>query len=253
MIKNTTDFDLFKLREDNREKIDRGHVRRIKSSIECKNMLWMRPISVNKDMEIMDGQHRYLAAKELGVPIYYEMERQLESKDIILMNIAKSWSSNDFLNYYCLNGYVEYLKLQKFMKENDLTLKIALALSMGQNHEYFNKFKLGEYVFDEASSNHEMKICWSTINFIKRINGFSSYTRSSRFWKAMLILIKHHAFELKRWMANLEKMVNRFGPRARHIDYLKLIMDVYNWKQVIKIDLLEDGEERGSVENEREA
>ena len=38
----------------------------------------MRPIVVNKKMEVMDGQHRLMAAKQLGVEIYYQEEKNLE-------------------------------------------------------------------------------------------------------------------------------------------------------------------------------
>ncbi len=63
---------------------------------------------------------------------------------------------------------------------------------------------------------------------------------SSRFWKALLKLINHADFDASRWMQNLKKMVERFCPKARTEDYLRLFMDVYNYHNKTKISLIED-------------
>ena len=102
-INKTKNYEMFKFREDNRLKIDQSHVNKLINSIQSRNLLDMRPIIVNSDYEILDGQHRLLAAKNLGVEIYYEIEEKLEHKDIILMNVAKSWAVCDYMNYFVKN------------------------------------------------------------------------------------------------------------------------------------------------------
>jgi ParB-like chromosome segregation protein Spo0J len=47
---------------------DRSHVRKIKESME-KNY-YPTIIQVNEQNQIIDGQHRFLAIKELGLPMY---------------------------------------------------------------------------------------------------------------------------------------------------------------------------------------
>lgn len=236
----TKNYDIFKFRDDNRAKIEQAHVKRLESSIKSKNLLEMRPISVNKDMEIIDGQHRLLAAKNLGVEVYYQVEESLDHHDIILMNISKAWRSMDYLNYYCKNGYPEYIKLRDFMKENDVTLKIALNMSIGSGIKDKEKFKSGEYVFSSDAGRENLQDCWDTIIYIKRMNGYSSYTSSARFWKALIKLVQHALFDKDKWMKNLIQMIERVGPRARTDDYLRQFMEIYNWKNTLKLNLLDE-------------
>lgn len=237
---STKNYDIFKFRTDNREKIDQHHVKRLKSSIQARNLLELRPISVNKNMEVIDGQHRLLAAKDLGVEIFYQIEDRLDQNDIIIMNIAKSWTMSDYLNYYVKNEYPEYVKLRDFMKAHNIILKVALGLGMGAARDEICKFKAGEYVFRADASTQQINECWETINYIKRMNGYSAYTSSGKFWKSMIKLVQHAHFDQNKWMKNLSQMIERMGPRARTEDYMRLFMEIYNWKNNLKLNLLEE-------------
>lgn len=239
-VKSTTNYSMFKFREDNRDRIDKAHVKRIAESIESRNLLNLRPITVNPAMEVLDGQHRLLAAQSLGVEVFYQIQEELRSEDIILMNIAKSWGTVDYLNYYVKNGYTEYQKLQSFMKENNISLKVALGLTVGASWQQGDVFKKGDYKFVSDSANDELATCWDTINYIKKMNGYSAYTSSSRFWKAMVKLVKHSMFDAEKWKSNLERMIDKMGPRARTEDYMNLLSEIHNWRNTFKINLVEE-------------
>lgn len=235
MIKKTKDYEIFKFRQDNRERIIQGRVLSIANSIKARNLLEFRPILVNEDMEIMDGQHRMLAAKMLDVEIYYEINKKMNPSDIILLNNAKSWGINDYLNFYCKNDYQEYIKLHYFMTANNLSLKVALTLTMGKQREITEAFRGGKYEFKGEIQPGALKVCWDTINYIKRMNGFSSYTHSARFWNALLKIALHRSFNPDKWLSNLEKMVERFKPKATSEDYMLLMLEVNNWHNTMKI------------------
>ena len=241
MIKtaSTTNYELFKFREDNRESINQSHVKRLADSIKARNLLELRPISVNADMEVIDGQHRLLAAKMLGVPIFYQQREDLTPTDIITMNVSKSWGQGDYLNYYVKNHYPEYIKLQSFMKEHGISIRIALNITMKRGKDASNKFKMGEYQFNEENFDDHIDICWETINYIERMNGYSLYTHSAKFWNALLILIRHANFNKIKWRENLKRMVERFTVKARQEDYLHMFMEVHNWRNSSKVDLID--------------
>src|SRR5437868_13330592 len=99
MMDQTTDYEKFVFRKDNRAKICKEHVDRLIKSIKITNLLQWRPIEVNSAMEVLDGQHRLLAAKALGVPIYYKVIDNATPESIILMNVHKNWGMGDYLNY----------------------------------------------------------------------------------------------------------------------------------------------------------
>lgn len=232
----TNNYGLFKYRTDNRT-IDPAHVRRLMKSIEAKNMLDLRPIEVDKQMQVIDGQHRLEAAKSLGLDIWYTVIENDTPTDIINLNISKTWTVHDFFNYYVKHKYSEYLKLEDYIKKNQITLKLALAITQGANHEHSHDFRLGKYVFEGDAKGDVLDMCHMTIDFIKKMNGFSSYTGTSRFWMALIQLITHNNFSMDKWQFNLARMVHKFGPRATRKDFVEMFMNCYNWKNGNKIDI----------------
>lgn len=240
VARKTKDYDVFTFREDNRERIDQGHVKRLVESIKARNLLELRPITVNAKMEVIDGQHRLLAAKHLMIEIYYVQEKNLDAQDIIRMNLAKGWTMGDYLNFYVQHDYTEYKKLKAFMIKHTLSLKVALNICIGQGKSGFRQFKTGEFEFNEMIVGEEMTICWETILFIKKMNGFSPYTSSSRFWRALLIVTRHENFDVDRWHGNLQKMIGHFCAKATIGDYLHTMQHVHNWHNPNKISIPDD-------------
>ncbi|MEQ9286955.1 MAG: ParB N-terminal domain-containing protein [Cyclobacteriaceae bacterium] len=64
----TNDYSSFKKIKGNRG-IDPQHVNRLEHSFKKKHL--KTPILLNEKMEIVDGQHRVEAAKNLNLPVYY--------------------------------------------------------------------------------------------------------------------------------------------------------------------------------------
>ena len=96
----TKDYDRFKLLNLNRS-LDRNHINKIKDSIVKNGYLMSNPIIVNKDMEILDGQHRFVALKDMGLDVPYEVIDNGYDTIIDLNTTAKSWTVEDYVNYYC--------------------------------------------------------------------------------------------------------------------------------------------------------
>lgn len=237
MIKKTKSYEIFILRPDNREKISHAHVQKLVESIKSRNMLDLRPILVNKNLEVIDGQHRLLAAQKLGIEIYYQQQNDLEPNDIVRMNIAQSWRMNDYFNYYCHHGYADYLKLKDFMYKHNLKLKVAYLITCGHSKFAYDNFKNGTFKFKEECLGADLSVCWETIHTLKKLNGFCNYTNSSRFWEALLKLIKHPEFLAGKWFLNVNKLSNRFSARATREDYEEMFINVYNYQNKGKIYL----------------
>ncbi len=237
MKSKTKDYDLFVFRDDNRVKIDLNHIKRLVGSIQSRNLLELRPITVNGKMEIIDGQHRLLAAKELGIDIWYIVEQDLDAEDIIKMNIAKSWLLGDYLNFYVKHGYVEYIKLNDFMKNEGLNLQVTLNIIYGRSKNQVTQFKEGKFVFLDEIASESITICKDTIAYIQKMSGYSPYTSSTRFWKALITLVNHPEFNKEQWYTNMQKMVTSFGPKVSGNDYLAMFEYVYNWRASVKLVL----------------
>lgn len=238
-MKKTKDYDLFIFRDDNRAKINHRHVDILVESIKMKNMLELKPISVNEKMEIIDGQHRLLAAKKLGCDIYFNVTQGADAKDIIAMNLALGWGIQDYLNFFIKLGNENYRKLEQFTREKNFTLQAALNITTKWDQAGRKKFKQGLYIFNLEQSEIRFQICVETIDKIKRSNGFSHFSRASRFWKALIRLTSHDDFDEKKWFKNMDKFIERFTPKANSRDYLKLFIEVHNFGNQRKIELLE--------------
>lgn len=243
MIKKTRNYEMFKFREDNRAQgINKTHLGAIKESIRSRNMLEFRPIIVNSEFEIMDGQHRLLAAKELGIDIYYEVSKEIDSLDIIKLNVACSWGLRDYHHFYVKNGYQEYIKLNEFMKRNQLSLHVALHLIAGDGKKTRKVFRDGTFVFNQEDNEETYQKCWSVIDVINRFAPSKSkhITTTSRFWSALAQIVAHPDFVLEKFLLNIRQMIERVSIRASKQDYIDMFTEIYNWRNIKKIKINEE-------------
>ena len=77
-------------------KIKRPHIKTLKEQIKLKDLGADVPIVLNQENIIIDGHHRFVARKELGLPIFFVNDHNLEEKDIIMLNVNRSdWTTNE--------------------------------------------------------------------------------------------------------------------------------------------------------------
>lgn len=242
-VESTTTYKMFKLRDDNRTEINKSHVQRLVNSIKSNNMLAYRPIDVNSQMEVIDGQHRLKAAEQLGVPIFYRVLENSQEGDVIVLNVAKTWLTADYMNYYLKNQYPEYLKLQDFIKRTGLTLKVALSIVIGYTHDAYTKFKEGKMIYQEENIDHELEICLSTVEYIKKMTGNQTFLNTIKFWRPMIKMVRDPNFRLAKWTSNLSKLVNRVTARATERDFLELFQSIHNYRNTDKINIVDFGDQ----------
>ncbi len=243
-LKTTKDYGLFKIRDDNRADIKRKDIERIKASMRIKNMLPTKPIDVNGNMEIIDGNHRYMAARELGLEITYRLDKTLKATDILLLNISRSWGREDYMNFYVKHGYEQYILLKEFMDREGVSLNVALNLNDGRGGRLVQLFKDGKFVFKLAERSTMIKNCWDTINYIKKMNGSmnTTFASSVRFWKALIKFVTHADFDEKKWQVNLERMVGRITAKVSHEEYYAMLIEIYNYRNNNKISVVDYGQ-----------
>lgn len=118
VLPSTRQYSKFKLLSTNRE-VNMSHVRSLMKEFEdFGNITQVSPVLVTPRMEVIDGQHRLEAAKQLGLPVFYKAIEHLTIKDARRMNIAqKSWRSQDYLMSYVNEGKKAYHKLLMLVEE----------------------------------------------------------------------------------------------------------------------------------------
>ena len=181
-----------------------------------------------------------MAARYLELPIYYKVEKGLDSDHMIALNLSRQWNHADYLNHYVKRGLPEYCKFQEFVKSQHLRIPVALTLLIGNGHAARKDFREGKLKFNQEFTQDQLDNCRTTQDVIKISNGRSSYLESAKFWKAIITLVSHPDFRMDKWIDNLKRFTTRFDMKATTADYLKIIMSVYNWRNPNRIILTED-------------
>jgi hypothetical protein len=126
-INATTNYDLFTLLDYNRPCNDISQLER--NILQC-NKLEMSPIIVDKNFNIIDGQHRYLVAKKNNLILYYRIDPNASCEnDIITYNKAsKTWTIDDYVHFYSMKGDKAAIFIKKMIQEHPLTCNEFIRL-----------------------------------------------------------------------------------------------------------------------------
>ena len=229
-IKSTNNYSLFQPLKGNRD-INRGHVVRIKESME-KQML-PTFIEVNERYEVIDGQHRLEALKELGLPVYYIVNEGSGLREAQRHNeIKKKWGYADILASHCAAENDNYLFIRYIMNKYNLTLVNTLIACQrgndGQRIQY--KFLQGEL---EITNKKEIE---DLIRKALRINAFVNIMRKTA-WSAILQCVDSQYFDVDVFIRKLSYLKDQFSPQVTKKQQIAQIEEIYNYKSRNKVNL----------------
>lgn len=231
----TSDYSKFKIISSNRA-INKNHVKRLVESF-SKTYLYT-VITVNDDLEIIDGQHRFTAAKELGLPVFYTKVSGYGVPEIQALNTnQRNWTRNDYLKSYCDSGNEAYLELRAFMKEfPDFGIQAALRIVTGYDRGYQRKTNGGLCMKSKDFENGDLQlgnITKAYINARKVLQFKDYYSGFNRitFVNAITPLFdKKNIYDHARMLQKLKVSPIKLENRSSVSQYRYLIQQIYNWK-----------------------
>lgn len=157
----TTDYGKFKFIEGNRS---RAHAEKIKKSTEKIGQM-MIPIIVDPQFNVIDGQGRLTAWKEMGLPIPYTVTSAATVTDIQTINNASTrWSTADFIGSYADMGNDDFKKLRDLIEEYKGRLPWAVVQTLaagGMSGRKVVALKNGTYKVTRPI--HEVKATLDTL------------------------------------------------------------------------------------------
>ena len=226
-IQKTSDYNLFTSFTSNRE-IDSKHVNRLVRAILSRNLLHINPILVDTQMRIIDGQHRPEAAKILKVPVYYIVCDTLKREDISRLNSnQKNWNTLDFINFYTIEGKIEFLKLSKFINHYPQLSVSAIICIISENHSRNTKsIREGILELDEIEEGH--RIAQACI--VLHDKYASDFVYDSRFPVAFARALKHENFDLETFIKRIDINPRAFVRCVTIKDSMKMIEEIYNYR-----------------------
>ncbi len=235
-IFQTTEYDLFGLIPCNRP-IYPQHLKRLISAIESNNMLRQHPIRVRPNGMVLDGQHRLMAAQELGIPIYYYIdEDKTDLKDIALESaIRRTWSNADIMNLWVGLKYPHYLTLQGFIDKHPwMTISVAIAVCQGRQSNSYIKGKNRE---DFIAGKYKITDMAYATKFAAAIGDYMEYInfgKHKKFMQTVSYLIRHPDYDHVRMMAQMDRAGHLLTKQFTKNDYLRAVEKVYNYRRTKK-------------------
>lgn len=236
-IMKSNDYSLLRMVEFNRG-IDKNNLYRITKSI-TENGFYVNPIIVSTNMEIIDGQHRFIACRDLGIPFYYVIVPEV----ITIQNIhavnttGKKWDKSDYCESYSMLGKESYTKLLEFKELypnfsvtvcelllNPFRATTKKTVIKGEKYIETNTFSKGDFVVEDWAFSCKLA---DLIMIIKKY--YSGYARVM-FIKAIIKAKKHKNFVDSVFIHKLET----FGFQIRHSAtvemYYRQIVEIYNYR-----------------------
>lgn len=224
----TNNYEQFKKLEGNRE-VGVGRVDKIKRSILQVGYI-TSPILVNENMEIIDGQGRFEALRELRMPIEYIVQPGLNIKECIAMNIYQTnWNLMDYIKSYADKGVKDYVYLVNLMKEFPAIKGIyAYAIALFETGTLdTQKTRNGEIQISEQ----QYEAAREKLRYVYPIaQQYGHITRLNCIINGMLYCTYIESIDLKRLKEKICKVleVGKIPPMPTTEEAMQFLEEVYN-------------------------
>lgn len=233
-VEKTKDYSKFKLLCGNRP-IDRYHLKKLKESINKNNHLNLHPIIVNDNFEIIDGQHRLEAARQLDVDIFFIKSSVIKDDHLIDCNVnQKSFEVENYIHFFAVKEKKqEYIQLKDMLKSSGLKPKALLTLILGVVSTNLLEFlKTGKFKFPSSESPDEI-LCFyfdfCAYSKDKRLKPFSMFTNHN-FTRALRWLFKTSGFDSSILFKKLDLRWFDLKPQRTSEEWYELLINIYNFK-----------------------
>jgi hypothetical protein len=232
-IYRTNEYKKFNRIPGNRV-VNKAKVAKLIKSMEKKGWLSTVVITVNEMFQIIDGQHRYLAARATGTPILYQIVVGSGLNEVIRTNSGSSnWTIKDHIPSQIALGNKSFILLDKLMKEFPELSHSICQMMLTQSTKNPNREDVENGTWEIGDYN--IAVMWSQ-NLMSLKPYFEGYKLTYFVRTVIDALLKpnfnfqefHHKVVLR------PTMLQRCGSKKQ---YMAMIEEIYNYKRADKINL----------------
>ncbi len=227
----TTDYTVFKELLGNRD-VDENHVKRLIKSM--KEEYLEIPIQVNQKMQVIDGQHRLAACKELGLPVFYMIMKSAGLDQTQRQNaLSKKWAITDVLESFCKRGFSNYIVVKSFMEDFGFTLYQSLTiLTLNQlSTEQTINFKSGNF---EIKDLNRSKIAAKNLLKLKDVVSLNDTIIFRAFFH---LVTKCEEFDVNYFIQKMQYQSQKFKKQRDRALQIENIEEIYNYRNQNKVNL----------------
>jgi hypothetical protein len=238
----TDNYELFKFMDGNRP-INSKHIYNLIESIKKENLLYIRPILVDEEMHILDGQHRFEAAKTLGVKVYFIKIKSENHSEILRLNQNnKNWKILDFLNFHSVKSKNKnYLKIIQIMNTygwnlSDFFIYSSYSIRKKSLREEFENGLFEIKTSDEVYLDYFSK--WKTLkDFLssKAIDHIDCVD-SQCFKESFMFFHNSKIIKMDQFWEKLRANVTIFHRCMNKDEYIDMFLRIYNNGCTYKIE-----------------
>lgn len=220
-----TNYDRFKFMKKNRTP-RKSHIKKQMGAIKDLDLTPVRPIIVNENMEIIDGQHTFLACKELKRPIYYikaVVGSRTNDAMISLNANQKQWSTAEYVENYVKRGHENYQLILDCMKDYPVSMSAAISMVSNAPTGHVN-VKSGEF--------KRGRISYKTIGDI--LMDFKSIFKGwghVMFIRAVVAMVKSGKYVHSAEFPRFDRHRMDLRPCATTEQYLKMFEEILNYRR----------------------
>ena len=234
VIYETDHYDIFEHPHTARD-IRPGMVRTISKTMELRGFWPGKAIIVKLNGDgkynIMDGNHRFLAAKKAGIPVKYIVDANFTLGDVIDSNSQLSnWQSRDYLRHYSAAGYPEYSYLRLYLKNNPhIPISFAIyVVGVKRGSGPTKRFRNGVWEMDTTFANQFAPVMKDYHQLVPVV------AKLQRFNFAVGRIMRTGRYDHKKMMHKLSYLRRRVHTCADVQEYVDMLEEIYNYRTRIK-------------------
>lgn len=223
----TKNYSFFSYSPNNRE-IKQANVAKLTESFRKYGFIQGRPVLCTKFGVIIDGQHRFEAAKALNIEVQYEFVQDDYNEKMIALNSTQSrWALGDYIQSFSNQNIDCFRKLDKFQEKYKMGISNSISIFIDvDSKKISNTIREGKTF--NINPNAE-KIAEFILNC-----SFVPYNKNHKFIKAIIIVFKkcdsNQILKIKQNLMSVPQF-------AKSSDYLVAFENILNKRTKNKVEL----------------
>ena len=232
-VYSTESWAYFKCLEENRY-LNEAHIQALMDSF-VKDGYLFTILYVNEKMQIIDGQHRFEAAKRKGLPVHFMVMPGWGIREVTILNVnSRNWTIIDFMETHAKSGNPNYVRFKEFFDANEFDVTVCQLIITGKRSKGYasiDKFRSGQMQVDDQ----QITGAYLKTKKIIELKPFHPHGWKSRnFVEAMLTLFNTKGYDHGHMITKLTLYPEFLLSAARSLrveEYLRILQDKYNFRR----------------------
>ena len=226
-VYTTKDYERFSHNDFNRA-IKQPHLKALVEAMRTDGYLKGKPIICNEKYVIIDGHHRFMSAKTLGIAFEFTIVKGGNENLLAKSNqIQNNWDKLNFTDFYAKVGNPNYVALRDFMAKYPkyhITQALILLMNEPNAHPKTKVFQSGDFKIASVkkAEDYAQKIEKLALVYPKAYQ--------SKFMSALIACeTRAKGFSFDEFYTKLSKFPDKMTPSITTKSYLEKFHEIYNY------------------------